>query len=86
MTGRVQRELDVHIAAFIGFMGREPGFPEDFAHGRIVSVCDRPQSGETSVYSQHRQPFEQDRSQTFPMKVVVDCHGHLGLVGGPSPI
>ena len=84
--GRVQRELDLHVAAFIAFMDGVSGFPEHFTHGQIVSVCDRPQSGEASVYGQHRQPFEQDRPQAFPVKVVVDCHGDLGLIGGPRPI
>ncbi len=67
-------------------MDRIPGFPEDFAHGQIVSVCDRPQPGEAPVYGEHRQPFEQDGSQTFPMSVVVDCHSHLGLIGGTRPV
>ena len=56
--GLVQREIDLHVAACIGFMDRVPGFPEDFSHGQIVSVCDRPQFGEASVYGEHRQPFE----------------------------
>jgi len=58
-------------------MTLEAGPAKHFEHGLILGLHDGPKALKAIARRQHRQPFQQERSDAFPLKLVRDGYGDL---------